>query len=150
LIVRLVLALPVGVLGLIVLFARNWRLAAVLCAWLLPNLLLYTAYYYALENDGVNYIRFFMTVFPPLVMAAAWLLTQGIAGTGSSVRRVLHTVAALAVVALSGVLSLHTTLPMLRSDHAERLAAATVDRRVGEGQAGRAQPAPTRAGQGPV
>ncbi len=124
----LVLALPVGVLGLIFLSARSWRLAAVLWAWLLPNLLLYTAYYYALENDGVNYIRFFLTVFPPVALGAAWLLTWG--AQLSNLRRVLQPLAALALVGLGGVLSLRTTLPLLRSDHAERLGAAAADREV--------------------
>jgi hypothetical protein len=43
----LFLTLPLGVLGLVQLFARNWRVATVLWAWVLPGVLLYGAYYWA-------------------------------------------------------------------------------------------------------
>src|SRR3954453_11931726 len=56
----------VGVLGLAVMAFREGRLAAVLWAWLLPNLLLYTAYYWGLQTDDVNCLRFFLTILHPL------------------------------------------------------------------------------------
>jgi hypothetical protein len=43
---------------------------------MLPNLLLYTAYYWALQTASVNCLRFFLTILPPLVLGAAWLLTR--------------------------------------------------------------------------
>jgi len=65
----LFLTLPLGVMGLILLLARNWRLAAVLWAWALPGVLAYTAYYYAPETSaagGVAYARFFPDHVPRL------------------------------------------------------------------------------------
>jgi 4-amino-4-deoxy-L-arabinose transferase-like glycosyltransferase len=121
------LLLPVGVLGLAALWLRSRPLAAVLWAWLLPNLLLYTAYYFALENNNDNPIRFFMTVFPPLVLAAAWLLAQG---ADASRRRVLQPGLALVLVLVSAALGVRTALPWLRSDYAERLSAARAERAV--------------------
>ena len=123
----LLLVLPVGVLGLAALWIRNRMLAAVLWAWLLPGLLLYTAYYFALENDNDNPIRFFLTVLPPLALAAAWLLTQGAEAVR---RRVPRTAVALTLVLVSAALGVRTALPWLRSDHAERLAADRADREV--------------------
>ena len=74
------LGLPIllflGVLGLAVMAFREGRPAAVLWAWLLPNLLLYTAYYWGLQTDTVNCLRFFLTILPPLALGAAWLLTR--------------------------------------------------------------------------
>src|SRR4029077_15949908 len=52
--------LPLGILGLVILAVRERHLAAILWAWLLPNLVLYTAYYWALENDQIAYLRFFL------------------------------------------------------------------------------------------
>jgi 4-amino-4-deoxy-L-arabinose transferase-like glycosyltransferase len=67
--------LPWGALGLTALALREGRPAAVLWAWLLPNLLLYTAYYWGLQTEAVNCLRFFLTILPPLALGAAWLLT---------------------------------------------------------------------------
>lgn len=66
--------LPLGVLGLPALLRRRFRLAMVLLAWLLPGLLLYTAYYWAPDGNGIGYTRFFLTVLPPLVLGAVWLV----------------------------------------------------------------------------
>lgn len=68
--------LPLGLLGLAVMAFREGRPAAILWAWLLPNLLLYTAYYWGLQTDAVNCLRFFLTILPPLALGAAWLLTR--------------------------------------------------------------------------
>jgi hypothetical protein len=68
--------LPLGALGLAALAFRQGKLAAVLWAWVLPNLLLYTAYYWGLRTDSVNCLRFFLTILPPLAVGAAWLLTR--------------------------------------------------------------------------
>ncbi|MBW8874889.1 MAG: glycosyltransferase family 39 protein [Acidobacteria bacterium] len=115
--------LPVAVLGLIALFARSWRLAAVMLAWLLPGTLLYTAYYYgAIENDGDGYIRFFLSVFPPLVLGAVWYLTRRDLEPGVGSQRLLRRLAALVVVLGGAAYCVHATLPMLRTDHRSRVA----------------------------
>ncbi len=123
--------LPVAVLGLVALCARSWRLAAVMLAWLLPGTLLYTAYYYgAIENDGDGYIRFFLSVFPPLVLGAVWYLTRGGLEPGVGWQRLLRPLAALVVVLGSAAYCIHSTLPMLRTDHRSRVALERTARQV--------------------
>ncbi len=67
---------PLAAAGLVGMFALRWRLALVLTAWVVPNLLVYTFYYWAPDRGGLNvgYLRFFLTAFPPLALAAFWLL----------------------------------------------------------------------------
>jgi 4-amino-4-deoxy-L-arabinose transferase-like glycosyltransferase len=78
----LFLFLPLGIAGLVILFRGNWRLALVLTMWAIPGSLLYTAYYWGDRVPGVAFLRFFLTVFPPMIIAGLWLLRA--AGRGSS------------------------------------------------------------------
>jgi hypothetical protein len=68
--------LPIGVLGMGLMFRWNWRIALLLTLWFVPGTLLYTSYYWGLETRGVGYLRFFLTLFPPVVICTAWLLGQ--------------------------------------------------------------------------
>ncbi len=69
---------PLALAGLLAMFVYRWRLALVLTAWVLPNLLIYTFYYWAPDRAGnnVGYLRFFLTAFPPLAIAGFWLLAH--------------------------------------------------------------------------
>ncbi len=119
------LLLPLAVLGLALLAWRRPRLGIVLWAWLLPNTLLYTAYYWALENDGVNFLRFFLSVFPPLVLGLGWLLTRTLpepVWIGKWVQPVI----ALALVLACGVYGVREIAPLLASDRGDRQAAHAV------------------------
>lgn len=116
----LFLTLPLGVLGLIQLFARNWRLATVFWAWVLPGVLLYGAYYWAPENMGIAYARFFLTVFPPLALGAAWCLTCMAPvppHSAWSFRWIVGPLAALILVLGAGAYNVWAALPMLASDY---------------------------------
>lgn len=68
--------LPLGIIGLIRMMRSKLRLSLVLWSWALPAMFLYTAYYWAPDGANIGYMRFFLTLFPPLVIAAAWLLEQ--------------------------------------------------------------------------
>ncbi len=72
----LYLIAPIGLAGLVCMFVFRTRLAVVLALWLLPNLAIYTFYYWAPDQDDMGYIRFFLTSFPVFVIAAFWLLSQ--------------------------------------------------------------------------
>lgn len=127
--------LPLAVLGLATLFAWSWRLAMVMLSWVLPGTLLYTAYYYgAVENDGDGYIRFFLSIFPPLLLGATWYLTRKLGEPEPASRKlswILRPLAALAVVLGGAAYCIHaTTLPMLRIDRRSRAALAETTRRV--------------------
>jgi Dolichyl-phosphate-mannose-protein mannosyltransferase len=100
------LLFPLAVLGLALLAWRERRLGLVLWAWALPGLLLYAAYYWAV--DDVAYTRFFLTLLPPLVLGMAWLLTRPFPG-GPAL--------ALALVLACGAFGVREALPILRGIH---------------------------------
>jgi 4-amino-4-deoxy-L-arabinose transferase-like glycosyltransferase len=110
------LLFPLGVVGLLLLTLRDRRLGLVLWAWTLPNLLLYMSYYWA--PDDLTYTRFFLSIFPPLALAAAWLLTRPLPGP-SRLRRLQPAVAIVLVLAC-GAFGVREILPMLTSIHQEQ------------------------------
>ena len=73
--------LPFAVLGGVAMWRRDWRAAVLLTLWAGPNLLLYTAYYWAPDSaTSISYLRFTLTVFPALacltVLGLRWLTTS--------------------------------------------------------------------------
>lgn len=70
----LFLLFPLGVAGLCCLAAIRAKLAVFLALWIVPGLLLYTAYYWAPAGEGPSYIRFFVSLFPPFLVSALALL----------------------------------------------------------------------------
>lgn len=79
---------PLAVAGIVLMYRWSWRVAMFVTLWLLPPLLVYIAYYFGKQRPGMWYLRFFLTLFPPMLIAAMWLLraaTDGIrdrAGVG--------------------------------------------------------------------
>jgi hypothetical protein len=72
---------PFSIVGLALMCWRQWRIGLVLGAWIVPSMLVYTFYYWApdpLNANGVfvGYMRFFTTIFPPLLACACWLFYQ--------------------------------------------------------------------------
>ncbi len=65
---------PLGLVGLGWLAARDAKRALFLGLWAVPGILLYTAYYWLPKQDNLAYIRFFLSFFPPLILAAVVLL----------------------------------------------------------------------------
>lgn len=70
----LALLLPISLAGLTWMIWWNWRLAAVLWAWVLPCILIYTFYYWAPDGSAIGYLRFFLTILPALALGAFWLV----------------------------------------------------------------------------
>jgi 4-amino-4-deoxy-L-arabinose transferase-like glycosyltransferase len=111
---------PLGLVGLLLLTWREWRLGLVLWAWTLPNLFLYIAYYWA--PDDIAYTRFYLTIFPPLLLGIAWLLTQPLPGPAALrpwIRRAQPAVALVLVLAC-GAFGLREILPTLKSIHQDQ------------------------------
>ncbi len=70
----LVFLFPLGLIGMVLLYGSHTRLALVLTTWIVPNLLIYTAYYWAPDGPGsIGYLRFFLTVFPGLALCAYFI-----------------------------------------------------------------------------
>jgi hypothetical protein len=105
----LMLIFPVGLVGLGWLGAHDRKRAALLALWALPAMLLYTAYYWAPAGEGPGYTRFFVSVFPPLILAGLAFLCK-----------VVPAVPLGAFVALAATANLRDTMPQLER-RAERL-----------------------------
>jgi 4-amino-4-deoxy-L-arabinose transferase-like glycosyltransferase len=100
----LILLFPLGLAGLLHLALQNRSEGALLAWWTVPQLLLYSAYYWAPAGDGFGYTRFFISVFPPLILAAVHLLVVPL---GKHPR---WTWAAGALVLLAAAANLHEAL----------------------------------------
>ncbi len=117
--------LPLGVIGVAFMFAWSARFAAMLTAWILPSVLLYTAYYWAPDrgglDPGVGYMRFFLTIMPALVLAAMWFIRFVAASVVVSRRAAMCTTSALvALLAIINVMAWDlTTLAAVRMDLAD-------------------------------
>ncbi len=70
----LILLFPLGLVGLAYLATHDAQRGLFLGLWAVPGLLLYSAYYWAPQGDGPGYVRFFVSVFPPLILSALTLL----------------------------------------------------------------------------
>jgi 4-amino-4-deoxy-L-arabinose transferase-like glycosyltransferase len=106
------LLFPLAIVGLALLTLHQRRLGIVLWAWTLPNLLLYTSYYWA-PND-IAYTRLFLSIYPPLALGMAWLLTRPLP-LADGARRWLQPALALALVLGCGAFGVRQALPVLTS-----------------------------------
>ncbi|HQY88198.1 MAG TPA: glycosyltransferase family 39 protein, partial [Tepidisphaeraceae bacterium] len=97
---------PLGVIGLLMMLGRRSREAILLWGWILPSILLYTAYYWTGGGTGVGYARFVLTQLPPVVIGAAWLLSVGVRGLNAANR---------------GATSRFSLQPTLQSNDIERI-----------------------------
>jgi hypothetical protein len=70
----LILLFPLGLVGLAYLATHDAQRGLFLGLWAVPGLLLYSAYYWAPQGEGPGYVRFFVSVFPPLILSALTLL----------------------------------------------------------------------------
>jgi hypothetical protein len=70
------LLLPVSLVGLVAMFFWNLRLAVFTALWALPCLAIYAFYYWAPDGSLVGYLRFFLTIFPALLIASTWLIAE--------------------------------------------------------------------------
>lgn len=73
--------LPLGIAGMALIYRRSWRMGLLLTSWFVPGALLYVAYYWGRNMPGVYYLRFFLSLFPPVIAAAVWLMAS--AGRGA-------------------------------------------------------------------
>ncbi len=74
----LFLVFPLGLAGMAYLLVHRLKRGLLIALWTLPSLLLYTAYYWAPEGDGWGFVRFFASIFPPLILAALSLLCTAV------------------------------------------------------------------------
>ena len=85
----LFLLFPLALAGLVRLFWTSRKLAMVLALWVVPSATVYAFYYWAPTNDfTTGYLRFFLDIFPALIMVALWLLARA-TGPNRSARAVV-------------------------------------------------------------
>jgi hypothetical protein len=94
---------PLGVAGLILMFRSHRLTALLLTLWFVPGALLYTAYYWGLNQPGVWYLRFFLTLFPPMIVAAMFLLRNTQRSAGRSIASPLAAGVLTAIAASIGL-----------------------------------------------
>jgi hypothetical protein len=102
--------LPFSIMGLILMWRWNWRISLVLVAWIVPNLAVYSAYYWAPDTASIAYLRFFLTIFPALALAAVWCLKKLADLMVNEGSRFLPYLAVAMIAALGCGVSLNTAL----------------------------------------
>jgi len=130
----LIFIFPFAIAGLVTMFWWNWQLALVLASWIVPSLLLYTAYYWAPDSPSTAYIRFFLTILPPLVLCAMWILAR-LATVGAGFPRprpmsgetppLQNIFVSGLVVSLSGAMGLYAAIPQLDNLYRSSLSSHT-------------------------
>ncbi|HTV47555.1 MAG TPA: glycosyltransferase family 39 protein [Phycisphaerae bacterium] len=86
--IGLFLLFPLALAGLVRLYWSHWKLALALSLWVVPSVTVYLFYYWDPDNDfNTGYLRFFLDVFPALIMVAIWFLSRA-AGAGGAARAV--------------------------------------------------------------
>lgn len=108
---------PFAVIGLVVMFASNWRLAGLVALWIVPCIIAYTAYYWTSEG-WTGYLRFFLTIVPPLALCAAWAFRS--LATHDHPRTA--TIGVGVIVAICVGMNLYTSTPNLEGDARTNLA----------------------------
>ena len=103
---------PSGSPGSAWMFKASRRLGYVMAAWLLPNLLIYTLYYWAPDGTGVGYLRFFLTIFPGLAFCALGAINEMI---GEAARRFSASAAITfgVVTCLATLIGIQTVAPWM-------------------------------------
>ena len=113
----LFLLFPLAIAGLVRLFWVHWKPALMLVLWVVPSATLYMFYYWAPTNiNTTGYLRFFLDIFPALILAALWLLDQAM---GQDKAATAITVGLLTL--LGGAYNLYTMAPRLLAQSAQKL-----------------------------
>lgn len=108
---------PLGFVGLGAMFRQSWRLGWFCAMWFLPGALLYVAYYWGQGMPGTAYLRFYLSLYPPLILGALWLVSAAMRGASARRGSIGMPVAVGAVVAISTSISLANGLPYLERQH---------------------------------
>lgn len=72
--------LPLSLFGMLMLFRWNWRLGLWMALWFVPGTVLYLSYYWGMNLPVWGFLRFFASVLPAGVIAAAWAMQRAAEG----------------------------------------------------------------------
>jgi hypothetical protein len=122
--------LPFSAFGLVALCGWSWRFGLVLAAWVVPNLMLYAAYYWAPGGGTFMYLRFFLSVLPGLALPAAWALRRQTLTAGPRLPRIMATLGVGLVVAIGCGVSVSAATGEQESDAATNAVLATASEQI--------------------
>ena len=71
---------PLSVFGMLMMFRWNWRLGLWITLWFVPGTVLYLSYYWGMNLPVWGFLRFFASVLPAGVIAAAWAMQRAAEG----------------------------------------------------------------------
>lgn len=113
----LFLLFPLAMAGLIRLFWSRRKLALAVGLWVIPSAVVYLFYYWAPTNDfTTGYLRFFLDIFPALIMVALWFLSRA-AGPNAASRALVVGV----LTSVSTGYSAYTITPQLLNAKGQKL-----------------------------
>jgi hypothetical protein len=101
----------IAIVGLLAIFGHSRRWGLLLASWFAPGALLYVAYYWGGNVVGPGYLRFYIALLPPLILAALWL----------TITQARSTLAAGLIVAIASAIGMRTALPAMERDQASNL-----------------------------
>jgi 4-amino-4-deoxy-L-arabinose transferase-like glycosyltransferase len=105
---------PLGVAGLIVMCRGAGRTALMLTLWFVPGMILYTSYYWGENFPTIAFLRFLLTLLPPLIVAAMWLLRST---AGGETRSSVAPLSAGLLAAVAASVGLWSSLPEIERQH---------------------------------
>ena len=108
-------ALPLGVLGMALALRTSLRRGLLLWLWLIPGAAVYLSYYWAPDN-GLSYLRFLITLLPPLAVGAAVTLDTAMASATTRLSRIVTPVAVGLVVLVASAMGVYRGLLRLDVD----------------------------------
>jgi Dolichyl-phosphate-mannose-protein mannosyltransferase len=114
--------IPFSLLGMVMMWKWNWKFTAMLFCWIIPSLVIYTAYYWAPDNGTIMYLRFYLTIFPALALAAVWSMKRLIELADRDGSRILPGVAVAIVLMVSCGVSLNSAMADVEVDAKTNLA----------------------------
>ncbi|MDB5327866.1 MAG: hypothetical protein JWM57_3435 [Phycisphaerales bacterium] len=98
--------LPLGLLGMCLALRTGMRRASLLWLWLVPGTGVYLSYYWAPER-GMSYLRFFLTLLPPLVIGTAVVIDLVIASATTRFGKIVSPLMGGVIVAIACGMNLY-------------------------------------------
>jgi 4-amino-4-deoxy-L-arabinose transferase-like glycosyltransferase len=102
---------PAALAGMLGLFGQSKKLAMILALWIVPSTFLYLCYYWAPTGEQTTgYLRFFLTIFPGMVLCGLWLLDRGL-----NISRLTRAVSLGALTVLGAAINIDNISPQLEN-----------------------------------
>ncbi len=122
--------LPLTAMGMTVMYRQSKRLGLFFTLWFVPILLLYTCYYWGANIRGLGFLRFFVTLFPAMILPAVWLIHSAGNGAKSTSGAIATPLAGGLLAVIAGAVGLYVALPGMARESAANLNLAYSGQRI--------------------